>query len=82
MKGKEVSDGLTASYYKLPPKAKDLVDLTNYKNMNLNIGTIFSECYRLGESSHCDELRGIKKILFYANQELIRLQLQKELNDD
>jgi hypothetical protein len=70
---KEKSDGSTASYYELPKDCNELQDLISHKNMNAQIGEIFRECYRYGQASHCDELRGIKKILFYANAELKRL---------
>lgn len=71
---KAVSDGSTASYYELPKVCSELQDLISAKNMNAQIGEIFRECYRYGQASHSDELRGIKKILFYANAELKRLQ--------
>ena len=67
------SDGSTASYYALPPDSKELQDLISYKNMNAQIGEIFRECYRYGQASHSDEVRGIKKILFYAQAELKRI---------
>jgi hypothetical protein len=67
------SDGSTASYYELPNNASELQDLISAKNMNAQIGEIFRECYRYGRASHSDEMRGIKKILFYANAELKRL---------
>ena len=68
------SDGASASYYELPNNASELQDLISAKNMNAQIGEIFRECYRYGQAAHCDEIRGIKKILFYANAELKRLQ--------
>jgi hypothetical protein len=71
---KERSDGSTASYYELPEGATELQDLISAKNMNAQIGEIFRECYRYGQASHSDEIRGIKKILFYAKAELERLQ--------
>ena len=71
---KEKSDGSTASYYKLPEGARELQDLISYKNLNAQIGEIFRECYRYGQASHSDEMRGIKKILFYAEAELKRLE--------
>ena len=74
MKKKTKSDGSTAQYYELPKGATQIIDLMNHKNMNLNIGSILQECYRYGEASHCPEIRGIKKILFYANAELKRLE--------
>lgn len=71
---KEKSDGSTASYYRLPDNVRELQDLISYKNMNAQIGEIFRECYRYGQASHSDEVRGIKKILFYAEAELKRLE--------
>lgn len=71
---KEASDGSTASYYELPKNATELQDLISSRNMNAQIGEIFRECYRYGRASHSDEMRGIKKILFYANAELKRLE--------
>ena len=71
---KITSDGSTASYYELPKNSQELQDLISAKNMNAQIGEIFRECYRYGQASHSDELRGIKKILFYANAELKRLE--------
>lgn len=76
---REASDGSTASYYELPKDCSELQDLISYKDMNAQIGEIFRECYRYGQSSHSNELRGIKKILFYANAELKRLE---KLNGD
>ncbi len=73
---KEKSDGSSADYYKLPKDSSELQDLISAKNMNAQIGEIFRECYRYGQASHCDEIRGIKKILFYANAELKRLASQ------
>jgi hypothetical protein len=72
------SDGSSASYYELPKDASELQDLISAKNMNAQIGEIFRECYRYGQASHCDEIRGIKKILFYANAELKRLASQEQ----
>jgi len=71
---KEKSDGSSANYHKLPPDANELQDLISAKNMNAQVGEIFRECYRYGQASHSDELRGIKKILFYANAELARIE--------
>ena len=78
LKDKEVSDGSTARYYELPEGASELQDLISDRNMNAQIGEIFRECYRYGRASHSDEMRGIKKILFYANAELKRLEKLNE----
>jgi len=68
------SDGSTASYYVLPTKAKELQDLISFKNMNAQIGEIFRSCYRYGQSSHSNELRDAKKIKFYIDAEIKRLE--------
>ena len=73
---KEKSDGSTASYYELPAGVKELQDLISHRNMNAQIGEIFRACYRYGSSSHSDELRDAKKILFYAKAEVARLENQ------
>ena len=71
---KLVSDGSTASYYKLPPEATELQDLISYRNMNLAIGEIFHSCYRYGLVSHSNKLRDAKKIKFYIEAEIERLE--------
>jgi len=68
------SDGSTASYYELPPDAKELQDLISHRDMNAQIGEIFRACYRYGMASHSDKLRDAKKILFYAKAEVERLE--------
>jgi hypothetical protein len=75
---KQKSDGSTASYYILPPNTLQLQDLISHRNMNAQIGEIFRECYRYGMASHSDEMRGIKKILFYAQAELERLEKENK----
>jgi len=77
---KVTSDGSTASYYELPENATELQDLISHRDMNSQIGEIFRECYRYGKASHSDEMRGIKKILFYAKAELERLQKLEKQN--
>ena len=69
-----VSDGSTARYYELPFKARELQDLISFKNMNAQIGEIFRATYRYGQSSHSSELRDAKKIRFYINAEIKRLE--------
>lgn len=68
------SDGSTASYYVLPDGAKELQDLISYRNMNAQDGEIFRAIYRKGRASHSDELRDAKKVLFYAQAEVDRLE--------
>ena len=69
-----VSDGSTASYYELRKDATELQHLISDKNMNAQIGEIFRSCYRYGESSHSDALRDAKKIKFYIDAEIARLE--------
>lgn len=71
---KESSNGASARYYELPVGSSELQDLISAKNMNAQIGEIFRECYRYGKASHCDELRGVNKIIFYALAEKKRLE--------
>jgi len=68
------SDGSTAKYYELPEGATELQDLISYKDLNAQIGEIFRACYRYGEVAHSDKLRDAKKIKFYAEAEIKRLE--------
>jgi hypothetical protein len=68
------SDGSTASYYELPEGAKQLQDLIPHRDMNAQIGEIFRACYRYGLVGHSPRKRDIKKIIFYAQAELDRLE--------
>lgn len=71
---KEASDGSSADYYKLPAGASSLQDLISHRNMNAQVGEIFRACYRYGRVAHSPEVRDIKKIIFYAQAELKRLE--------
>lgn len=68
------SDGSTADYYVLPEGATQLQDLISHRNMNAQIGEITRACYRYGLASHSDMLRDAKKIRFYAQAEVERLE--------
>ena len=68
------SDGSTASYYRLPAGATELQQLISHRDMNAQIGEIFRACYRYGMASHSDQMRDAKKILFYAQAEVQRLE--------
>jgi hypothetical protein len=69
-----VSDGSTASYYELPAGATELQDLISFKDMNAQMGEIFRGTYRYGQASHSDRLRDAKKIKFYIDAEIKRLE--------
>ena len=75
------SDGSTAAYYELPKNPKELQDLISFKNMNAQIGEIFRSCYRYGQVEHSEMLRDAKKILFYAQAEIKRLENIRSAND-
>lgn len=68
------SDGSTASYYELPEGATELQHLISHRDMNSQIGEVFRACYRYGQASHSDKLRDAKKIRFYAQAEIERLE--------
>jgi hypothetical protein len=68
------SDGSSADYYKLPRDSSQLQDLISHKDMNAQIGEIFRACYRYGEVSHSDKMRDAKKMRFYAEAEVVRLE--------
>ena len=68
------SDGSTADYYKPPAGATELQHLISHRDMNAQIGEIFRACYRYGMVAHSPKIRDIKKIIFYANAELERLE--------
>ena len=71
---KTVSDGSTAAYYELPEGANELQDLISHRDMNAQIGEVFRSCYRYGMASHSDKLRDAKKIKFYIDAEIKRLE--------
>lgn len=68
------SDGSTASYYELPPGAAELQDLISHRDMNAQMGEIFRACYRYGRATHSSKLRDAKKIRFYIEAEIKRLE--------
>lgn len=71
----EKSDGSTAKYYELPANATQLQHLISHRNMNAQVGEIFRACYRYGRVAHSDQMRDMKKIMFYAQAEIDRLKL-------
>ena len=75
---KQKSDGSTASYYELPERARELQDLISLKDMNAQIGEIFRACYRYGEVEHSPKLRDAKKIKFYIEAEIKRLEMYED----
>lgn len=76
------SDGSTASYYELPPGCTELQDLISYRNLNAQDGEMFRAIYRKGRASHSDELRDARKVLFYAQAEVKRLEALQSMPAD
>ena len=68
------SDGSTASYYELPEGATELQHLISYRNMNAQVGEAFRSLYRMGSASHSDRMRDCKKVIFYMQAELDRME--------
>jgi len=78
---KSSSDGGSTSYYELPMWADELGDLIEYKNMNFNRGNIFKAAYRLGDKEGSSELYDLRKIVWFAEREIARLEM-KEWEDE
>ena len=70
----EKPGGSTPQQYGLPAGATELQDLIEYREMNFALGNIFKACYRQGTCSHSDELRDMRKILWFAQREIDRLE--------
>lgn len=68
------SDGSSADYYELPTGCTQLQDLISHRNMNAQVGEIFRAMYRYGHASHSDQLRDAKKVKFYIEAEIKRLE--------
>ena len=60
--------------YGLPTGATELQDLIEFRNMNFACGNMFKAIYRMGTCSHSDELRDLRKILWFAQREIDRLE--------
>lgn len=73
----QTSDGSSADYYKLPEGATQLQELISHCDMNAQMGEIFRATYRYGRASHSDRMRDAKKIKFYIEAELARLEKLK-----
>ncbi|MGM0541529.1 MAG: hypothetical protein ACQEQR_03695 [Pseudomonadota bacterium] len=68
------SDISKANHYQLPNGSTELQHLISHLNMNSQIGEIFRACYRYSLLSDSDRLKEIKKIKFYTQAEIERLE--------
>ena len=66
--------GSTPSLYALPEGAKELQDLIEHRNMNFAVGNMFKACYRLEQKDGVDAAYDLRKILFFAERELRRVE--------
>lgn len=73
---KETSTGWSSDYYKLPPNAKELQDLIEARSMNFALGNIFKACWRMGLKEGTDRTYDLRKIIWYAQRELTRIEGQ------
>lgn len=75
---KEQPGGSTPSQYALPESAQELQDLIEYRDMNFAIGNIFKACYRMGHCDHSDKLRDLRKIKYFVEREIGRVEVLEE----
>jgi len=66
--------GSCPEQYRLPVGAIELQDLIEHRNMNFAIGNIFKACYRMGNCDHSTAERDLRKILWFAERELDRVE--------
>lgn len=70
--------GSTPQQYGLPEHARELQDLIEYRRMNFAVGNIFKACYRRGTCDHSDALRDMRKVKWFAEREIARLEAGDE----
>jgi hypothetical protein len=68
------NDGGDAEYYKLPEGATDIMDLIEAKNMTFSRGNICKAVWRAIEDSPQYYLRDMKKIKWFAEREIERVE--------
>jgi len=67
--------GGSTDYYKIPPGAKDLQDLIEFKSMNFARGNIFKAIYRMQDKGSLEY--DLNKIIWFAERELNRTKENK-----
>jgi len=78
MKVTKQPDGWSSDYYKIPPGTTELGDLIEHRNMNFNVGNIFKAAYRLGSKPGVSDLYDLKKILWFVQREIARIENVKD----
>ena len=72
-----MNDGGSADYYKLPKGATDLQDIIEHKNMNFATGNMFKAIYRVNDTTHSEPVRDLRKIIWFAEREIKRLNVDE-----
>lgn len=75
---KTKSDGGSTKYYDLPPEARDIGDLIEYRSMPYGIANIFKACYRIGRKVGNDDEYDLRKIIYFAERELEYVKSRRE----
>jgi len=70
------SDGGSTTYYQIPEGATDLQDIIEFKKMEFGLGNIFKACYRYGDKDGTSKRYDMKKIIYFAQRELARLDAE------
>ena len=70
------NNGGSTDYYQLPPDAKEMQDLIEYRNMNFSQGNMFKALYRANAdtNTHSSYERDLNKIIWFAQRELARIK--------
>jgi hypothetical protein len=69
--------GWASSYYELPEGATELMDLIEYRGMSFAVGNIFKAAYRLGNKEGTTAEYDLRKIIWFAQRELDRIESEK-----
>ena len=81
--GSNMNDGGSAAYYMFPAGLDNISDLIRYRNMNYNLGNILKGVFRIGaDGHHSARERDLKKIIWFAQDELNYMEGKSNLNED
>ena len=70
----KTSDGGSSPYYAILPDEKDAQDIIERKGMNFARGNVFKAAWRMGEKDVASELYDWRKIKWFAEREIARLE--------
>lgn len=70
----KTSDGGSSPYYVILPGEKDAQDIIERKSMNFARGNVFKAAWRMGEKDVASELYDWRKIKWFAEREIARLE--------